>query len=53
LSEPLRIYLALQNIIKMPKYMVHKITFCIELERNKKSQMHNEKGLKVGVQEDE
>lgn len=36
LSELLIIYLAVQNAIKIPKYTVHKITFCIELKRKKK-----------------
>lgn len=30
LSELPIIYLAFQNVIKIPKYMVHKITFCLE-----------------------
>lgn len=48
-SELLSIYLDLQNVIKIPKYMVHKITFCIEFKRNKKSQRNNKKGIKVEV----
>lgn len=49
LSKLIIIYLALQNIIKVPKYMMHKITFCTELERNKMSHKCNEKVLKEGV----
>lgn len=49
LSEPLIIFLALQNVIKIPKYMVHKIAFCIEQKRYIKNQKSNEKALKVEV----
>lgn len=49
LCKLLIISLVLQNIIKIPKYMVHKIAFCIELMRNKKAKRLMIKAKSGGV----
>lgn len=48
LSKLLIISLVLQNVIKIPKYMVHKIAFCIELMRNKKKAKREMRRAKSG-----